>query len=170
MSTTTYVALMAVIAAIALIAMGLSWRARARRDTGIEVPAAALAGERLAHFPRTSYVSTTPEGAPFDRLSVPGLRFKGYAAVTVLSDGVVIAVTGEDPVRITAERLRGSGTASSRVGKAVEPDGLSLLRWSTGDRVVESSFRFASSAEQVAFAEAIDRISPTPSTSQEGAK
>jgi hypothetical protein len=121
-------------------------------------------------FPRAGYVSTTPVDSPFERLSIPGLRYKGFAALTVLSDGVVISVTGEEPVRIPAAQLRGSGTASGRIGKAVERDGLSLLRWVAGERSLESSFRLANPAEQAAFAEAIDKISLTPSTSQEGAK
>lgn len=173
MNQTTYVILMAAIAAIALIGMGIGWRARAKRDTGIEIPSEALAGEVLASFPRASYVSTTPAGSPLDRLSIPGLRYKGYAAVSVLSDGVIIAVTGENPVRIPAAQLRGSATASGRVGKAVERDGLSLLRWvpsgNTGERTLESGFRLANPAEQVAFAEAVDKISLSPSASQEGA-
>ena len=174
MSQLTYVIVMAAIAAIALIGMGLGWRARARRDRGVELPDAQLSGETLVSFPRAGYVSTTPVDSPFERLSIPSLRYKGFAELTVLRDGVVIAVTGEDPVRIPAAQLRGSGTASGRIGKAVERDGLSLLRWAlpaeTGERTLESSFRLANPAEQAALAEAIDKISLTPSTSQEGAK
>lgn len=174
MSQTTYVIVMAAIAALALLGMWFAWRARERRDRGVEPPAAQLAGEALVSFPRAGYVSTTPVGAPFERLSIPGLRYKGFAELTVLSDGVVIAVTGEEPVRIPAAQLRGSGTAGGRVGKAVERDGLSLLRWApsgaAGERTLESGFRLANPAEQAAFAEAVDKISLTPSTSQEGAK
>ncbi|WP_053383909.1 PH-like domain-containing protein [Leucobacter celer] len=169
MSQTTYVIVMAAIAALALVGMWFAWRARARRDVGIELPEAELAGDALVSFPRAGYVSTTPVDSPFERLSIPGLRYKGFATLTVLSDGVVISVTGEEPVRIPAAQLRGSGTASGRIGKAVERDGLSLLRWVAGERSLESSFRLANPAEQAAFAEAIDKISLTPSTSQEGA-
>lgn len=174
MSQLTYVIVMAAIAAIALIGMGFGWRARAKRDTRIELPTAQLSGETLVSFPRAGYVSTTPVDSPFERLSIPSLRYKGFAELTVLSDGVVIAVTGEDPVRIPAAQLRGSGTAAGRIGKAVERDGLSLLRWTPSSaadgRTLESGFRLANPAEQAAFAAAVDKISLTPSTSQEGAK
>ncbi|PRI12209.1 hypothetical protein [Leucobacter massiliensis] len=170
MSQTSYVILMAAVAGLALLGMWFAWRARARRDRGVEAPAAELSGATLLHLPRASYVSTTPEGSPFERVSIPSLRYKGYAELTVLSDGVIIAVTGETPVRIPAGRLRGTGTASGRVGKAVERDGLSLLRWAAGERVLESSFRLANPAEQAAFAKAIDQISTHASTSREGAK
>ncbi|WP_165384157.1 hypothetical protein [Leucobacter triazinivorans] len=182
MSQTAYALLMGAIAALALAGMWFAWRARARRDRAVEPPSAPLAGATLVSFPRASYVSTTPVGSPFERLAIAGLRYKGFAELTVLSDGVVIAVTGERPVRIPAAQLRGSATAAGRVGKAVERDGLSLIRWvpdgadgagrpgATGERTLESGFRLANPAEQTALASAIDKISPTPSTSQEGAK
>ncbi|MFT4232736.1 MAG: hypothetical protein QM606_08200 [Leucobacter sp.] len=179
MTQTTYVIVMAAIAALALIGMGIGWRRRAKRDTGIAAPDAELSGEVLVRFRRASYVSTTPVGAPLDRVSIPALRYKGFAELTVRRDGVTIAVTGEQPVSIPAAQLRGTDTAGGRIGKAVERDGLSLLRWvpgvstgstDTAERTLESGFRLANPAEQAAFAEAIDHISLSPSTSQEGAQ
>ncbi|QIM18520.1 hypothetical protein G7066_07635 [Leucobacter coleopterorum] len=123
-------------------------------------------------FPKASYVSTTPVGAPLERVSIPGLRYKGFANLTVRSDAVSIEVTGENPVHISADQVLGCATASGRVGKFVEQDGLSLLVWranspDTEPRELESSFRFANVNEQESFAEAINKISNN--TTQEDA-
>nr|WP_237464596.1 hypothetical protein [Leucobacter luti] len=162
---------MVAIAALALGGMWFAWRARARRDAAVVASAEPLAGALIAEFPRASYVSTTPAGAPLERVAIPGLRYKGYASVAVRRDGVVIAVTGEAPVTIGVAQLTGAGTANGRVGKTVERDGLSLLRWRTGApgapaRDVESSFRFADPAEQQRFATAISQVLTTGTNAQ----
>lgn len=166
MSRTGFTILMIAIAVIVLALMWWAWRGRAQRDTTALAAATArpaLVGEVVAEFPRASYVSTTPVGAPLERVSVPGLRYKGYADVVLRRDGVSIAVTGEKPVLIPADHVLGSGTAGSRIGKTVERDGLSLLRWradaSTGEaRELESSFRLTDPREQLRFADAIHAV------------
>jgi hypothetical protein len=160
---------------LVLAGMWWGWRARSRRDADVLGAATAPAGTVVAEFPRAYYVSTTPVGEPLSRVAAPGLRYRGYAEVTVREDGVTVEVRGERPVQLAAGQLRGSGSAGRRVGKAVEPGGLALLRWSAGERELESSFRFDDRAEQRRFAEAVDRISPPPTsptqtTSQEGTR
>ena len=158
--------------------MAIAWRARKRRDAGYAPAARELAGDVIAEFSHVGYVSTTPAGAPFERVAVPGLTFKGWADVTVRRDGVEIAVQGERPVVIPATQLTGAGAASGRIGKVVERDGLALVSWrgvggSQGDRDLESSFRFSTPAEHLRFIEAVgviaDQNFQTTHTSQEDA-
>ena len=163
-------ALALVFGALAIPALGgmwFAWRARARRDAALLDEAPVLAGELIASFSGAGYVSTTLADAPLERIALPGLRYKGDADVEVHRDGVVISVTGEHPVGIAAARIIGSGTTNARIGKAVERDGLSLLRWRTGAsastpgaeaRDVESSFRFNDPAEQLRFATAVAEL------------
>ncbi len=170
MSRTAFTILMVSIAAVALAAMWIAWRARAGRDAGVALPRSSPSGEVIDSFPRASYVSTTPAGSPFERVAIPGLQYKGYADLTVRRDGVSVTVTGEAPVHIPAAQLLGTGTARGRVGKAVERDGLSLLRWSTASapdagRELESSFRFAEPAEQRRFADAVGAVIGSAATS-----
>ncbi|QYM76094.1 hypothetical protein [Leucobacter luti] len=179
MSRTSFIILMAVIALVFFVGMWIAWRGRTKRDSGAVVTGAPLVGEELASFPRASYVSTTPLGAPFERLALPGLRYKGFAELIVRRDGVSIAVTGEAPVLIPSAQLLGSGTAAVRAGKAVDRDALSLVQWRTAPqdgsaaREVESSFLLADPAAQhrfaVAIAEARSQTNTTHPTIQEEA-
>ncbi|MFC6235267.1 hypothetical protein ACFPZL_09265, partial [Leucobacter soli] len=124
----------------------------------------APAGEVLASFAeRVLYVSTTPADDPLARVSIPGLRYRGYACLTVRTDGVTLEVVGEAPVHFAADQILGYGTAGRRAGKAVESGGLALLRWSADGRELESSFRFTDRADQVRFAAAVDRVAGTGS-------
>lgn len=182
MTRTGFTILMISIAVVVLGLMWLAWRARARRDTSALAPLASaqdLTGELVAEFPRASYVSTTPVGAPLERVSFPGLRYKGFADLVLREDGVSIAVTGEKPVLIPASQVLGSATAGSRIGKTVERDGLSLLRWradasGADPRELESSFRLADPREQLRFADAVHAVAAGaqnnhPSNTQEDA-
>ena len=163
MSRTLFAVIVAAVVIIAFLAMWLGWRARARRDAGVLASAIAPVGELIAEFSRVLYVSTTPVGEPLTRVAAPGLRYRGQAEIAVRRDGVTITVAGEDPTHLDSSQLRGSDSAGRRVGKAVERDGLGLLRWvSTADqRELESSFRFESKAEQHRFAEAIEAATPS---------
>lgn len=162
MTRTMFLILWILIAAGIFTFMALAWRARKRRDAGLALPEIELGGDVLAEFTHVGYVSTTPMGAPLERVAIPGLTFKGWADVTVRRDGVEIAVQGERPVDIPVAQLRGVGAASGRIGKAVERDGLALLQWqseSAGRRELESSFRFSSPAEHRRFVDSAGQIS-----------
>jgi len=166
-SRAAFTVLMISIATVVLVAMWIAWRSRARRDSGVLGAAVAPAGQVLARFERLQYVSTTPVGDPLMRIAAPGMRYRGPAEVTVRRDGVTIEVAGECPVHLGAAQLSGSGSAARRVGKAVESDGLALLRWrSDGDpRELESSFRFARGEDHRRFIAAVDEIAAAPRSS-----
>lgn len=170
MSRPVFAIFIIAIIAIAFIAMWLGWRTRVRRDSSVLTAATVPVGALIAEFAHVLYVSTTPVGEPLVRVAAPGLRYRGKAEIAVHQGGVTIAIVGEDPVHFEASQLRGSGSAGRRVGKAVEHDGLALMRWHADGRELESSFRFDSRAEQQRFTDTIDQISSLPSTSQEGAQ
>lgn len=146
------------IALLALAAMWWGWRGRARRDRMVLGAAEPLTGDTIAVFDTVQYVSTTPVGEPLVRVAAPGLRYRGPATVTVRRDGVSIAVAGEHPVAIALPQIDGTGNASRRVGKAVEHDGLGLLIWRSGQRALESGFRFAHVTQQQAFFDAVGEL------------
>lgn len=174
MSRTAFVILVIAVVVIAFGLMWLGWRARSRRDAGVLTAQQAPTGAVIDQFARVFYVSTTPVGEPLVRVAAPGLKFRGRADIEVREGGVTVEIDSEAPAYFAASQLRGSASAGRRVGKAVEHDGLALMKWDAEGRSLESSFRFDSAAEQRRFAAAINQISipssQNESTHQEGAK
>lgn len=164
MSRLTFTLVWTVLATGLLTFMLVAWRARKKRDAGLEQPALGLEGETIEHFAKVGYVSTTPVGDPLERIAIPGLSFRGWAELIVFADGVAIEVTGESRVEIPKSRIVSTARTSGRIGKFVEADGLSLLIWQTeatdsiASREFESGFRFNTPALQRRFEEAVAQI------------
>lgn len=171
MTRSGFVLLCAALVLLVLVLMWLGWRARAKRDAGLSTSLETLSGPVIAVFDRVSYVSTTIAGEPLTRAAIPGLRYKGFAELTVREDGTTIHIDGEDPVHIGLAQLRGTGTAGVRVGKAVEPGGLALLLWDAGavgdSHPVETSLRFSAGTQQRAFEAAVADIMNHHTTQEE---
>ena len=128
---------------LVLILMILGWRARKRRQAGVATPAGAPAelGARLGTF-AGKYVATTSAGDPLDRIAVHGLGFRGNTSVTVAENGVLVHIDGTDDKWIPAADLRSHRKATWTIDRVVEQDGLELLEWNLGDKLVDSYFRF----------------------------
>lgn len=119
------------------------WRRRVRRDApaggGYPLPETSAAPGVVADV---LYVATTKAGEQLERLALPGLSFRGTAALSVASDGVTIRVAGEEPVFVPAGALTDVGAASYTIDRAVERDGLLRLGWTTsGGAPADSYFR-----------------------------
>lgn len=153
------------IVGVVLAAMWWGWRRRTQRDAGVH-GVAVLAGEVLGTFTDVQYVSTTPVGEPLVRVAAPGLRYRGFAEITVRRDGVTVQVRGELPVNLHADDILGTATVSRRIGKAVERDGLALLVWRSDNRELESSFRFTQRADQSSFGALVADIARAESASE----
>jgi hypothetical protein len=126
-----------------LLLMVLGWRARKRRQATVATPSAAPAelGVSLGTF-AGKYVATTSAGDPLDRIAVHGLGFRGNTSVTVAENGVLVHIDGTDDKWIPAADLRAHRKATWTIDRVVEQDGLELLEWNLGDKLVESYFRF----------------------------
>lgn len=135
------VLVIAVLAA-ALGLMALGWHRRRRSQAGLgqlaPVPA-ELGAERL----RTEllYLATTRADAPVDRIAVAGLGFRARTDLTVADAGLVLAMTGQPARFIPRDDLVGADRATWTIDRAVEPDGLALVRWRLGGTAVDSYFR-----------------------------
>ncbi len=138
--------LMAIVIAflfLLLALMALGWRARQRRQASVAAPAATPAelGAPLGTFVG-KYVATTTAGDPLDRIAVHGLGFRGHTSVTVAENGVLVHIAGTDDKWIPAADLRAHRKATWTIDRVVEQDGLELVEWTLGDRIVDSYFRF----------------------------
>lgn len=159
MSRPIFALIWVLITLLILGAMWWGWRGRSRRDAEVSGSGISPTGEIIGAFQNTFYVSTNEIDNPLARVAVPALKYRGYADVTVRRDGVTIEVRGAKPFSLLTEHLHGGYSAAARPGKAVERDGLALIRWHDRERQLESSFRFQERAEHDKFLRVIDEIS-----------
>ena len=146
------------VTALLLFLMYRSWRRRGLRDSALMPSSTPLSGETLASFARVFYVATTPADAQLERIAVPGLAYRGWATLSVKTDGVEITVTGEPTVTIAQSEILGAAQAQLTIDKIVEHDGLSVLEWDSERGSLVSSFRFGTTQEQQDFAHSISRM------------
>lgn len=153
------VILAAITAAIYLL-MWRSWkRGKNAYPANDQLPSLQkLTGESVASFKKVMYVATNLSGEPLVRVQYPGLRYRGYANIDVLSDGVRVTVSGEESVEIAAAQIDDVANVQMRIGKVVEKDGLVVIGWHTAEENLESSFRFQESTDQNLFLQAVHEI------------
>lgn len=123
--------------------MGYGWWRRRRRDSRLTAPGAEAPTDArvLARFGGL-YVATTAHGDPLERLAVRGLGFRSRAELTVTDAGVVLALTGQETLFLSRDRLIDASQATVAIDRVVERDGLARLRWRLDDgTVVDSYFR-----------------------------
>lgn len=150
-----------VLALVALL-MFRGWRLRTRRDrpAGGGYPRPRGLGATRAKA-GGFYVATTKSGQSLERLSLPGLRFRGRGALLASANGVLITVRGEDPVYIPSSALTGVGSARVTIDRVVERDGLMRLSWRTSGGVgADSYFRVEDPADRIPVMAAVEALVP----------
>ncbi len=133
--------------ALLLLLMVLGWMARRRRQRDI-VPlqqAPADLGTVLTTLDG-KYVATTASGDPLDRIAVHGLGFRSNVTAVVAETGILLQLPGKD-LFIPLGDLRDVRRATWTIDRVVEKDGLHLIEWMLGDRVVDSYLRMAEPTE-----------------------
>ena len=134
------ITIVVVVLVIGLILLG--WRNRQRRQSA--VPAPASIPEQLAE-PRVetegTYVVTTSAGDRLDRIAVHQLGTRGPALLSVGADGVAVFREGMPNFFIPTSSLELVDTTSNMVGKAVETDGIIVLRHTQGGFGFDTGFR-----------------------------
>lgn len=138
---------------IVLPLMWLGWRGRKRRQSSLgpvaQIPAnvgdPTLTTEIL-------YVATTAASDPLDRLTLPGLTYRGRGRLVVWSSGLALSIDGERDVFISADRVTAVGTSTWTIDRAVEQGGLLRVDWqsdsSKGRVGVETYFRVLDAADK----------------------
>ncbi|MDR2255846.1 MAG: hypothetical protein LBE25_07620 [Arthrobacter sp.] len=134
------ITLVVVLGVIALILLG--WRNRQRRQE--HVPAPVAVPQTLSE-PRVeiegTYVVTTSAGDRLDRIAVHQLGTRGPALLSVGDDGVAVLREGNPNFFVPAGSLELVDTTSNMVGKAVERDGIVVLRYTHDGFGFDTGFR-----------------------------
>ncbi|PPF86290.1 hypothetical protein C5B96_05105 [Subtercola sp. Z020] len=114
------------------LGMLLGWRARKRRQAGFAAAAVTPqdAGALLLEAPML-YVATTPANKPLERLTLPGLAFRGRGTFIVWEKGVTLSINGEPDVYVPFGNIRSIGTSTYTIDRVVESGGLVRLDWTT---------------------------------------
>lgn len=161
----------AVIIAI-LLAMGLGWRRRVRRDSMLrpQGPTPEDLGA-LRQVCEVMYVATTEHERELERLAIDGLRFPGRGTVTVADAGVLITLAGETDTFVPAADVVGADAATVAIDRVVETGGLIRLAWRIEGApqrpTVDSYFRALDPADRSPLLAALDAIAPRPTNAQD---
>lgn len=134
------------------------WKRRQARFSGLasgirlDVPAGPAAFEVPA-----LYVATTEAENPIERVAVGALTYPSRASLGVHPEGVTVAIPGEQPLLIPRGPSFQVGLATWTVDRAVEPEGLVMVRWMLGATEVDSYFRIVD-GDPRDFLAAVDEI------------
>ncbi len=160
------VVLLLVLAGIYL-QMRRGWQHRTERQADVPAPAAApehlLA--RADDGVEATYVSTTSAADWLDRITVHGLGVRSAARVLVDAAGVLVARAGAPDVFVPAAALHGVGRERFRAGKAVTGEGLVVVEWSLGDRLVATAVAPRHDADRDGLVAAVTALIPSTDTS-----
>ena len=134
--------------ALVLVAMRRGWGNRARRQIDIPEPR-ALPSDWTGSPPITGlFVGSTSSGDWLDRVVVHDLGVRSRAAVEVGPQGVLLRRPGSRDVFIPRADLRGARSERGIAGKAFERDGVVVLTWDLGGRLIDTGFRADVGADQ----------------------
>ncbi|WP_447003166.1 transporter [Saccharothrix isguenensis] len=128
---------------LCLYGMWRGWQRRARRQA-----------EVLPEFPRPPadtgatmlettgvYVGTTLGDDWQDRVAVGDIGHRAEATLRLTENGVLVERTGASALWIPVEQVTGARTARGLAGKVMTADGLLVVRWQLGDKVLDTGFR-----------------------------
>ncbi len=109
-------------------------------------------------------MATTTAGDPLDRLTIPGLAFRGRGVATVFADGVGLTIPGEPETFIPRASIRSVGTSTWAIDRVVETGGLVRLDWTyesqTGPAPVESYLRAIELGDAARLIDAVNSLIP----------
>ncbi|MEE1939027.1 hypothetical protein V1L54_06290 [Streptomyces sp. TRM 70361] len=145
-----------------LMREGWKWRAVLQSDLPELPQAPAGRGEpRLVMTGR--YHGSTTAGQWLDRIVAHGLGTRSRAELTLTEQGVDVVRPGAASFFIPAGRLRGARLDKGIAGKVLTEDGLLVITWEHGGRLLDSGFRSDRSAEHTAWRDALRAMSaPEP--------
>jgi hypothetical protein len=150
-----------------LMREGWTWRSVLQSDLPELPQAPASPGEpKLTMAGR--YHGSTTAGQWLDRIVAHGLGARSRVELTLTEHGVDVVRPGANDFFIPADRLRGARLDKGIAGKVLTENGLLVITWEHGDRLLDSGFRSDRAAEHAAWLEALRAMSPRSSGGPSG--
>ena len=150
----TLLVLAAVAGLYALMLKG--WRSRQRRQGDLPPPPVASGPlEPLLPAVPGLFIGTTSAGDWLDRIAVHDLGHRASGWLTVATDGVHVEREGLPELYLPYRAVAQAATGDALAGKVVGRDGLLLVDWHLGDRLLTSGFRADDHAEHARLVDAI---------------
>lgn len=143
--------------ALVLLAMRAGWRRRARLQVDVAEPPLPpdTVAESVCGPVGGIFVGSTSHGDWLDRIVVHDLGVRSRASVEVGREGVAVRRQGARDLLIPAASVRGAEMARGIAGKAYERDGVLVVTWDLGGRLMDTGIRADAADEQRALREAI---------------
>lgn len=152
------VALMVALIALVLVGMRRGWKARAARQSDLPAPETdGLERATLGPVPGV-FVGSSSAGDWLDRIVVHDLGVRSRADLLVGPSGVLLERAGARDVFVPRSALRAVRSDRGIAGKAYERDGVLILTWELGGRLVDTGFRADVAAEQLEALTALESL------------
>jgi hypothetical protein len=130
---------LAFFAVLGLLAF-ISWRRRISKQE-VLLPSPFEVPDSSVGF-KCFYVATTFANRPLERVIAHGLAHRGVAYLLITDSGLEVSRTGEIGFLVPRADLIQVGSVSAVIDRAVESDGLVVIKWKLGSEELESHFRF----------------------------
>ena len=139
------------------------WRSRQRRQSDLPPPPAppTQRGAVLVGATPGVFVGTTFGADWLDRVAVHDLAHRAAGWIVVATDGVHVEREGLPDLYLPYRDVAGVTTGDAHAGKVVGKDGLLLVDWRLGGRLLTSSFRADDHDAHRRLADAITSQLPT---------
>ncbi|WP_245933455.1 PH-like domain-containing protein [Arthrobacter livingstonensis] len=151
--------------------MWWGWRNRLRRQADVaELPGVPNDVGPSALSVGGQYVTTTSAGDWLDRIAVHGLGIRTNATLEVRDAGVLLLRRGAPDIFIATAALEEITTQAGMAGKFVERDGLVVITWRLGERLVDTGFRTTEATAKKPLLQALQALVPAGAPSPETAE
>lgn len=114
------------------------------------------------------YHGSTTAGHWLDRVVAHGLGARSRVELTLTDAGLEVVRPGANDFFVPVEHLREARLDKGIAGKVLAEGGLLIVTWQHGGTLLDSGFRSDRSAEQAAWVEAVNALSPAGAESPAG--
>ncbi|MFF4233347.1 hypothetical protein [Streptomyces sp. NPDC001820] len=148
-----------------LMRQGWKWRGSLQSDLP-ELPAVPeTPGEATLELTGRYHGSTTA-GQWLDRIVAHGLGVRSRAELRLTDAGLEVVRPGARDFLVPTAALREARLDKGIAGKVLAENGLLVVTWAHGDRLIDSGFRSDHAAEHAAWVEAINTMSTVNGTTE----